>query len=119
MERRRFIRDAAQAGIGLGLTGSRLIDRPAATSAGEQPTGSAGAAFSEAASPGTPSVNLDGEWSIVTDPENTGRVKQWFASELHGATQVRVPGVIQEAFPAYHGVAWYGRSCTAPINPNS
>ena len=29
----------------------------------------------------------------------------------------RVPGVIQETFPAYHGLAWYGRSFVAPDNP--
>jgi hypothetical protein len=118
MERRRFLRHAAQGGVGLGLAGSLFVDQTVATSSSEQQPASAGAFFSRGVFPGTPSVNLDGEWSITTDPENTGRPKQWFASELRGATRVRVPGVIQEAFPAYHGVAWYGRSFTAPINPN-
>src|SRR5580704_1780946 len=118
MERRRFLRHAAQGGVGLGLAGSLFVDQTVATSSSEQQPASAGAFFSRGVFPGTPSVNLDGEWSITTDPENTWRPKQWFASELRGATRVRVPGVIQEAFPAYHGVAWYGRSFTAPINPN-
>ena len=30
----------------------------------------------------------------------------------------RVPWIIQDAFPAYHGVAWYWREFVAPTNPH-
>jgi len=32
---------------------------------------------------------------------------------------VRVPGVFQEVFPAYHGVVWYWRQFTAPAHPHA
>ena len=50
---------------------------------------------------------LNGVWKIATDPKNVGREKCWFNRTQAGAQDVPVPGVIQQAFPAYHGVAWY------------
>ncbi|MDR3644126.1 MAG: beta galactosidase jelly roll domain-containing protein, partial [Clostridia bacterium] len=51
---------------------------------------------------------MDGIWQIATDPDNSGRAKEWYANpptrELKG---INVPGVIQEVFPNYDGVAWY------------
>ena len=116
MERRCFLRDAVQA-VGLGVTGFVFAGQGSATSLAQRRWASAGQP-ARGAAPGTLSVNLDGEWSITTDPENTGRASQWFRRDLPMATRIRVPGIIQEAFPAYHGVAWYERLFTAPINPN-
>ena len=50
---------------------------------------------------------LNGVWKIATDPENKGREKRWFDRIQPAAQSVPVPGIIQQAFPAYHGVAWY------------
>lgn len=50
---------------------------------------------------------LNGKWSLVTDPENRGREQRWFDSIQDGAQSAPVPGVIQQVFPGYHGVAWY------------
>src|SRR5580698_8829218 len=116
MERRRFLRDAARVGAGLGIAGTLSIDQVAAAALHE--SGQARTGSSAVVLPGTPVLRLDGEWSIAKDPENVGRAEQWFKSDLRGSSPARVPGVIQEAFPAYHGVAWYGRSFTAPANPN-
>jgi hypothetical protein len=30
----------------------------------------------------------------------------------------KVPWIIQDAFPGYHGVAWYWRDFVAPTNPH-
>ena len=50
---------------------------------------------------------LNGIWKIATDPENRGREEKWFTSIRADAQEAPVPGVIQQVFPAYHGVAWY------------
>ena len=128
MKRRRFLKNAAQIGAGLGVAGSLSVDQVAAATLHGPSSASATAGFGQegmlgqanvpAVIPGTPVLRLDGGWLIATDPENVGRAEQWFARDLRGATPARVPGVIQEAFPAYHGVAWYSRHFTAPINPN-
>ncbi len=53
-------------------------------------------------------LSLDrGRWMLAVDPENCGREKQWWAKPVEAARPARVPGVIQEVFPGYHGVAWY------------
>ena len=31
----------------------------------------------------------------------------------------RVPGILQEAFPTYHGLVWYWRDVTPPANPHT
>ncbi len=66
--------------------------------------------------PATFSVtSLDGQWSIAADPANVGREQNWFEREaLDGAKPAKVPGIIQEVFPGYHGVAWYRRDFAAP-----
>jgi len=50
---------------------------------------------------------LDGCWTLVPDPGNVGREERWFEAAREGAQPARVPGVIHEVFPDYHGVAWY------------
>jgi beta-glucuronidase len=60
---------------------------------------------------------LDGQWMIATDPENVGRTQKWFQGPTAGARSIRVPGILQEAFPGYHGVVWYWRDFHAEANP--
>jgi len=50
---------------------------------------------------------LNGPWLLVTDPGNVGKAERWFARVQPGAQAAPVPGIIQQAFPAYHGIAWY------------
>ncbi len=63
-------------------------------------------------------ICLDGTWHLATDPTNNGRQEAWQERIAPGAVPVRVPGVIQDPFPAYHGVVWYWRTFTAPANPH-
>ena len=63
-------------------------------------------------------IPLDGTWKIALDPEDVGRKERWYAAGLPAdAREARVPGVIQEAFPGCHGVAWYSREWKAPRHP--
>lgn len=68
--------------------------------------------------PATASVTpLDGQWFIATDPTDVGGVQNWFERDvLTGAKPVKVPGIIQEEFPGYHGIAWCRRDFEAPAN---
>ena len=50
---------------------------------------------------------LDEGWLIGTDANNIGRDQRWFRGPQPGAKTTRVPSIIQQSFPAYHGVAWY------------
>ncbi len=50
---------------------------------------------------------LSGTWKIATDPKNVGRGEKWFDAVTANAQVTPVPGIIQQMFPAYHGVAWY------------
>ncbi|MFA6240361.1 MAG: sugar-binding domain-containing protein [Candidatus Hydrogenedentales bacterium] len=63
-------------------------------------------------------VSLDGAWQIATDPQNVGKDEGWQKAATPDAVQTKVPWIIQDAFPAYHGVAWYWRSFEGPVNPN-
>lgn len=63
-------------------------------------------------------VSLDGEgWLLAIDPKNVGRDEQWWNEPRPDAKSTKVPRIIQEPFPGYHGVAWYGRDFAAPANP--
>ena len=63
-------------------------------------------------------ARLDGQWLLAVDPQNVGRQQKWFEHEPAGAAKpAKVPWIIQEAFPGYHGVAWYWRDFTAPQLP--
>ena len=66
----------------------------------------------------TQTISLDGSWLLATDPQNAGREQKWFESPRPEAKPTRVPWIIQEAFPGYHGVAWYWRDFDAPANPH-
>ncbi|MCX6911413.1 MAG: glycoside hydrolase family 2, partial [Verrucomicrobia bacterium] len=69
--------------------------------------------------PSPPVVSLDGDWLLATDPQNEGRSQQWWQRPRADAKQTKVPWIIQDAFPGYHGVAWYWREFTPPKNPHS
>ena len=65
-------------------------------------------------------VSLDGAgWLLATDPTNMGREEQWFATPRLEAKPTQMPWIIQDAFPGYHGVAWYWREFDAPANPHA
>ncbi len=62
--------------------------------------------------------SLDGEWLLATDPKNEGREQQWFKAARPEAVKTKVPWIIQDSFPGYHGVAWYWREFVPPANPH-
>jgi len=61
-------------------------------------------------------VSLDGQWLLGTDPNNLGRAGQWWTAPRPEAVPARVPWIIQDAFPGYHGVAWYWKDFEAPAD---
>lgn len=65
-------------------------------------------------------IPLDGEdWQLAVDPQNVGRKEEWFKASRPGAKQTQVPWIIQDAFPGYHGVAWYWKRFRVPACPYS
>jgi hypothetical protein len=67
----------------------------------------------------TTTHSLDGDqWKIATDPKNVGREGKWFNAPTKDAKPTKVPWIIQDVFPDYHGVAWYWRDFSAPANPH-
>jgi hypothetical protein len=65
-------------------------------------------------------VSLDGDgWRLATDPTNVGRGETWFETPRPEAKPTKVPWIIQDAFPGYHGVAWYWREFDAPAHPHA
>ena len=50
---------------------------------------------------------LKGNWFISTDPENKGKETKWFEAIPNDTKPAPVPGIIQQVFPAYHGLVWY------------
>ncbi|MCL5097506.1 MAG: glycoside hydrolase family 2 [Candidatus Omnitrophica bacterium] len=76
-------------------------------------------AVAAAAETGPMVVSLDGnDWLVATDPNNVGRDQRWWEESRPDARTVRVPGIFQEAFPGYHGVAWYWHDFVFPQNPH-
>ena len=62
-------------------------------------------------------VSLDGpDWLLLPDPQNVGLEKGWQNGPQPGAKKTKVPWIIQDAFPGYHGVAWYWRDFTPGAN---
>lgn len=59
-------------------------------------------------------VSLDGTWLLAPDAKNVGRQEKWWEQSRPEAKPTRVPWIIQEIFPGYHGVAWYWRDFEAP-----
>lgn len=64
-------------------------------------------------------LSLDGEWLLATDPHNEGTAGGWFQSVRPEAVKAQVPWIIQDAFPGYHGLAWYWKTFSAPKNPHA
>ena len=65
-------------------------------------------------------VSLDGDqWMLATDPKNVGREQKWFEAPQQEAKPTKVPWIIQDAFPGYHGVAWYWLEFDASPNPHT
>jgi hypothetical protein len=64
-------------------------------------------------------MTLNGkDWLISIDPRNEGRENKWFVTPRADARSTKVPWVIQDVFPGYHGVVWYWREFLAPTNPH-
>ena len=55
---------------------------------------------------GTSVISLDGAWLLATDQKDVGKTLGWQQSPRAEAKPTQVPGVIQEIFPGYHGLAW-------------
>jgi len=66
--------------------------------------------------PSIPVASLDGRWWLAIDPQNIGREQRWFESPQPNSRAAKVPWIIQEEFPGYHGVAWYWKDFVAPTN---
>ena len=63
-------------------------------------------------------VSLEGsDWQVAADADNAGRDQAWWERPRPEVRPARVPGILQEALPGYHGVAWYWLEFTAPKNP--
>ena len=58
-------------------------------------------------------LSLDGEWLLAVDPQNVGREQKWCDGPVAQAKSAKVPWIIQEAFPGYHGVAVLAGFCGA------
>ena len=106
MDRRGFMKDVTQAGIGLGVPGLVLGKVAPSTTIADRQAGDT-------------VILLDGSWLLLTDPGNVGREQKWYTRPSPEAKPARVPGIFQEVFPAYHGVAWYWREFTPPAHPYS
>ena len=52
-------------------------------------------------------VGLGDGWRVARDPENVGKTNGWAIAVRTDAEPVPVPGVIQQTYPYYSGVAWY------------
>jgi hypothetical protein len=64
-------------------------------------------------------ISLSGDnWLLVTDPQNVGRDQKWWEKPRDDAKTTKVPWIIQDAFPGYHGLAWYWREFSALANPH-
>jgi hypothetical protein len=119
MNRRGFLKDVTELGIAGGVTGILSGEGSASATAGPQAPGPHSIPKPDylGADNATPVMDLNGEWMVVRDPQNIGREQKWFARPAADASRVRVPGIFQEVFPAYHGVVWYWLEFTAPAHP--
>jgi hypothetical protein len=64
-------------------------------------------------------ASLEGSaWQVAADTNNAGRAESWWKAPVDSARPIRVPGILQEALPGYHGVAWYWHTFTAPEKPH-
>lgn len=64
-------------------------------------------------------ISLDGQWLLAPDPQNRGLEQRWWTTPRPEAMMTKVPWIIQDSFPGYHGVAWYWKEFEAPANLKS
>ena len=66
-------------------------------------------------------VSLDGsaDWLMAPDARNAGRTEGWWRQACPEAKKTRVPGILQDSLPGYHGVAWYWRDFTPPTSSHA
>lgn len=118
MHRRKFLELAGRTGVGLSVAGPMLAPKALhAAVVGEPEQSSSAAQGHQAADANALVLSLDGEWSIATDEGNVGKEQKWYLKRRADARSIRVPSIIQEAFPGYHGVVWYWRGFEAASNP--
>ena len=66
-----------------------------------------------------PVIPLDGrDWRLAPDAKNVGIAEKWWEAPRPEAKQATVPGLIQDVFPGYAGVAWFWRDVAVPANPH-
>ncbi len=119
MDRRKFLETAGRLTAGLGIaaplvgavTPAALAKHTAAEGSINKPSGLVVRDTSGLA------ISINEGWSISTDPQNAGRDQKWFAHVQTGAKPTRVPSIIQEVYPLYHGVVWYWVEFTPDANP--
>ena len=63
-------------------------------------------------------ISLDSasEWRVAVDAKNAGCEEKWWQAPRAEARPVRVPGIVQEAWPGCYGAAWYWRDVTIPAH---
>ena len=64
-------------------------------------------------------LSLNGEWLIEKDPKNVGKSMNWWKSPSIEAKKIKVPWILQDVYPGYHGVVWYWDDFIAPKNTTS
>lgn len=104
MDRRSFLKQGSQAAVALGAIPG-LAQAPAAHAADVYAR--------------TPSISLDGAWAIAKDEHNVGRDQGWIRGPVGGAETARVPGILQENFPLYHGLVWYWKQVQIEKNAHA
>jgi hypothetical protein len=57
---------------------------------------------------------LNKPWFTLTDPSNNGTLRGWSRAVPAGAVPTRVPSILQEVFPGFHGAVWYWISFQVP-----
>src|SRR6185295_18449878 len=116
MQRRQFLEMAGRVGTGLGIAGP-LLGPEALAAFPVADRQKSGPYNKDGQTAPTLASLLDGDWQVATDPGNAGRDQKWFLAPRPDAKTTPVPSIIQEAFPAYHGVVWYWRKFDAPAHP--
>ncbi len=117
MQRRGFLKFASRLGAGLGMASPLLGSEALFPGAAPINRDSDHLTDKGRQKASTLAMSLDGEWLIATDPGNAGREQKWFLSPGTEAKTTPVPSIIQEAYPAYHGVVWYWRNFDAMPHP--
>jgi hypothetical protein len=64
-------------------------------------------------------LSLNGhDWLLAADAKNVGVAEKWYEAPRPDAKKATVPGLIQDVFPGYAGVAWFWRDVVTPPNPH-